>query len=121
MPAARARALRFLSFGIFGIAAFQAAQGNWISAALTILLLGLFLAITVWRTGHQRDEPDPAETEARVRRLSRRSLPFFLIFFAGIAVYNLVDADWFGAGFAAVLTAGLLIVIAADRRQLSDG
>jgi hypothetical protein len=60
------------------------------------------------------------EGEARTRRLISRVLPFLLIFFVGLAVYDIVDGDWLGAGYIAVCFVAGLVGLFLNRRRLSE-
>jgi predicted PurR-regulated permease PerM len=96
--------------------AFQLAQEHWANAASGAVMLALFAALVAWIRRHRPNQaPDPE----RVRRLSIRALPFFLIFFAFLAIFSVFHDDWFGTLYAGALFVGVSIALWINRHQLT--
>jgi uncharacterized membrane protein YadS len=107
--------LFIVSVGLVFIA-FQLAQENWANAASGAVMLALFAALLAWIRRHRPNQvPDPE----RVRRLSIRVLPFFLVFFAFMAIFSVFHDDWFGALYAGALSVGVSIALWINRHQLT--
>jgi len=121
MNSSELRTLRLIAIFSVGIAALLAAAGQWASAGAVLALLLFFSAVVVWR-GRQFSNPqaEPKEGEARTRRLISRTVPFLLVFFIALAVYDVVDEDWFGAGYASVCFGAALVGMYLNRRRLSE-
>ncbi len=121
MNSTNLRTLRLIAAFVVGIAAFLAAKGEWASVGAALCLLLFFSAVVVWRTRRfSNPQPEPKDGEAGTRELISRVLPFLLILFVGLAVYDIVDEDWFGAGYAGVCFGAGLVGLFLNRRRLSE-
>lgn len=121
MSHAELRTLRLIALIITGIAALQAAQGNWATAGMTLVALSVFSAIAVWRSKHRTAPAErPEEEEVRTRKLIARALPFLLVFFVGFGVLNALAGYWFGVAWAGVCFGVAVIGALLNRRRLSE-
>jgi len=115
------RTLRFIAVIFVGMAAFQAASGQWASAGAALGLLLVFSVGVILRSRRfPTPQVEPEEAEARIRRIAARVMPLFLVFFVALAVYDIVDDDWFGAGHAGFCFGVALVGLYLNRRWLSE-
>jgi hypothetical protein len=108
----------FLIFGFLGFSAFEAARGEWATAAAALVAVGLFWALARQIDRHRSIWGTDGDAEARRRQLSIRALPFFIVIFAVMAIHDLVENDWLGALFAAGCLGGVSVGLWTKRRQL---